>query len=186
MVAQYVGKDQRNWDTNIEALQFAYNTAVHDATGYIPAYLNHGRELISPVCDTRTNDTAPAPEEVQQQLKEAYNLVQIQLARSFHRQQGYYDLRRRNWKPTIGEWVWRREHPLLKNADNFNAKLAPKYSKPYKIHRIISPVIVNLQSKRGKWLRHIHIQDLKHADKESEERKTEDEDNNNSAEEDVG
>src|SRR5436190_4810744 len=48
MVAQYVGQDHRAWDEHIPALQFAYNTAPHDATGYTPAYLNCGRELALP------------------------------------------------------------------------------------------------------------------------------------------
>lgn len=66
MVAQFAGKNQRNWDAEIEALQFAYNTAVHDATGYTPAYLNHGRELISPIDDRENDETAPPSGELQQ------------------------------------------------------------------------------------------------------------------------
>lgn len=126
------------------------------------------------------DDAAPAPKELQQQLQDAYELVRIQLARAFERQQKHYDLRRRNWKPKIGEWVWRREHPLSKKTDSFNAKLAPKFSGPYEVRQIISPVIFNLRSKRGKWLRHVHIQDLKPADKESdEETEVEDANKNN-------
>lgn len=85
----------------------------------------------------------------------------------------HYDLRRRSWKPKIGEWVWRREHPLSKKTDNFNAKLALKFNGTHEVRRIISPVIVDLRSKCGKWLRHIHIEHLKPANKEiDEENKT--------------
>lgn len=48
MIAQYIGKRHRTWDANLTTLQFAYNTARHDATGFTPAYLNHGRELRRP------------------------------------------------------------------------------------------------------------------------------------------
>jgi len=55
----------------------------------------------------------------------------------------------------------KREHPLSKKADAFNAKLAPKYSGSYEVKNIVSPVIVDIRSKRGKWYRHVYIQDLK-------------------------
>jgi len=42
-------------------------------------------------------------------------------------------------------------------------KLAPKFSGPYEIKQIVSPVIVDLRSKRGKWIRHVHVQYLKAA-----------------------
>lgn len=35
MISQYVGKRHCNWDENIAALQFALNTARHEATGCI-------------------------------------------------------------------------------------------------------------------------------------------------------
>ncbi|XP_039303430.1 uncharacterized protein LOC120357332 [Solenopsis invicta] len=58
MVAQFVGNNHRLWDQQLGALQFAYNTAPHDATGYSPAYLNHGRELEEP---TGLRDQRPVP-----------------------------------------------------------------------------------------------------------------------------
>ncbi|KAL6421098.1 hypothetical protein ACFW04_013058 [Cataglyphis niger] len=48
MISQYVGKKHRRWDKYIPQLQFAYNTARQAATGYIPAFLVHGRELRFP------------------------------------------------------------------------------------------------------------------------------------------
>lgn len=44
-IAQYTGKNQRMWNERLPELQFA---ASHDATGYSPAFLNHGRELARP------------------------------------------------------------------------------------------------------------------------------------------
>lgn len=108
--------------------------------------------------------------------------MKIHLARAFQWLQHHYDLRRRDWRSRIGEWVWRREHLLSKNLDNFNAKLASKYSGPYEIRRIISPMIVDLRSKHGKLLRHVHIQDLKTANKEDNEDRNIEDENNNDAE----
>lgn len=161
MISQYVDKDHRTWDEHLPELQFAYNTAVHDATGYTPAYLNHGRELISPTEPEEKERTTEDPEGLRRKLQDAYTLVRINLAKAFQRQRRHYNLRRRAWKPEIGDWVLKKEHPLSKKADAFNSKLAPKYSGPYEIQKYVSPVIVDLKSKRGKWIRHVHIQDLK-------------------------
>jgi len=162
MVAQYVGRNHRHWDHQIATLQFAYNTARHEATGYMPAFLNHGRELNGPHPDERRHPApAAAPETTHRLLKEAYEVVQLHLARSFQRQARHYDLRRRPWKPQIGEKVWKRLHPLSNKNDAFNAKLAPKFIGPLEVRKIPSPVIVDLRDERGKWYRHVHIRDLK-------------------------
>ena len=163
MIAQFVGKNHRRWDEHIMALQYAYNSAPHDATGYSPAYLNHGREILPPHPADRRLPTEIPPEQIEKQLRDAYELVRLNLARAFQRQEGPYNLRHRNWRPKKGEIVWRREHPLSRKNEGINAKLSAKYSGPYTVGRIISPVIVDLKDRRGKWIRHIHIQDLKRA-----------------------
>jgi hypothetical protein len=162
MISQYVKKDHRKWDECLAELQFAYNTAVHEATGHTPAFLNHGRELRRPE-ERALPGEAETPHAVQRRLHEAYDVVRIKLARAFQRQERYYNLRRREWRPRIGEWVWKRDHPLSRRADAFNAKLAPKYIGPLEVRRIISPVIVDLRSRGGKWYRHTHVQELKPA-----------------------
>lgn len=60
MIAQYVDRRHKNWDERIGALQFAINTAKHEATGYTPAYILHGRELARPHPEDR-RPPAPAP-----------------------------------------------------------------------------------------------------------------------------
>ena len=179
MIAQYVDQDHRNWDEHLFALQFAYNTAVHDATGYTPAYLNHGRELTPPTPlpdpTEREDGEEVQPDEIRRRLEDAYGLAKIHLARAFQRQQHYYDLRRRGWQPAVGEWVWKRDHPLSKKNEAFNAKLAPRYVGPLEVRRKISPVIVDLRSEKGKWYRHVHIQELKPAPENKNNNRPEDE-----------
>lgn len=87
MIAQFVHRNHRRWDEHLAALQFAYNTTKHEATGFSPAYLNHGRELAGPHPAERGRlPTADAPYQVQKKLEEAQELLRISLARSFHRQ----------------------------------------------------------------------------------------------------
>ncbi|KAL1140040.1 hypothetical protein AAG570_007017 [Ranatra chinensis] len=44
-LASYVGNDHRKWDRQLPQIGLALRTAVHEATGYAPAYLNIGRTL---------------------------------------------------------------------------------------------------------------------------------------------
>jgi len=179
MVAQYVGRNHRHWDRHIPALQFAYNTARHDVTGYTPAFLNHGRELHGPHPeDRRRNIAHGTPDANQRHLQDAQEVVRANLARAFQRQAHHYDLRRRDWRPNIGDEVWRRSHQLSSKKDAVNAKLAPKYHGPYNVRRIISPVIVDLRNAQGKWQRHVHIQDLKPTPRDESHNKPTDDENN--------
>ena len=106
MISQYVDKDHREWDRNIPAFQFAFNTAIHDATGYTPAYINYGRELAppTPIPEPRT-DEEEDPDILHQHLEDAYKVVRINLARAFQKQEKHYNLQRREWRPKIGEHV---------------------------------------------------------------------------------
>lgn len=160
MITQFVQKKQRTWDEQLNSLQFAFNTIRHDATDYTPAYLNHSRELRRPE-DPPNQGHAPPPNELRRRLEEAHELVRINLARAYQRQEKYYNLRHRDWRPTIGDIVWKREHPLSNREAAFNAKLAPKYVGLLEIRRVISPVILDVRDTKGNWYRHVHVKDFK-------------------------
>jgi len=162
MIAQYVGRNHRSWDKHIPELQFAYNSARHEATRYWPAYLNLGREVVSPANQIAARLVPqPPPDTTRRHLEETFKLVRISMARAFQHQQRHYDFCRRPWKPKIGEWVWKREYPLSNKANAHNAKLAPKFRGPLDV-RVMS-LIVDLRNKSGWWYRHIHVRDLKSA-----------------------
>ncbi|KAI8117075.1 hypothetical protein CVS40_10994 [Lucilia cuprina] len=57
--------------------------------------------------------------------------------------------------------VWVKEHHLSSAADSFAAKLAPKFAGPYRIHRLISPVIVEVRKDGEKSSRTAHVSELK-------------------------
>jgi len=114
MIAQYTAKNHRRWDNQLLSLQFAYNTARHDAIGYTSAYLNHDRELAYPHPEDWRHESNQTPHITRRRLEEAHQLVCISLARAFQKQEAYYNLRRRDWCPRIGDKVWKREYPLSK------------------------------------------------------------------------
>ncbi|XP_036141831.1 uncharacterized protein LOC118645244 [Monomorium pharaonis] len=103
MVSQYVGNRHQNWDQHIEAVQFALNTATHAATGYSPAFLVHGRELARPHPEDRRQPEELRPEDRHQALLDAYEVARVHLARAYQAQEHHYNLRRREWRPKIGE-----------------------------------------------------------------------------------
>lgn len=54
----------------------------------------------------------------------------------------------------------KREYHLSSAAENFAAKLVPKYSEPYSIKEVISPNIVLLANVEGRDYRG-HVKDVK-------------------------
>ncbi|GBN06508.1 Retrovirus-related Pol polyprotein from transposon 412 [Araneus ventricosus] len=49
MLSMYVDVEQRNWDTILPFVTFAYNSAKQDITGFSPFFLVHGRDIETPL-----------------------------------------------------------------------------------------------------------------------------------------
>ena len=169
MIAQLADGDHRHWDHWLPEIMFAYNTARHDSTGYTPAYLNYGREPAIPgairqptttIADEDTKDQTADRAEDMGRLREAVRLARHAQAQATEAQKRAYNLRRRDWRPRIGDEVMLREHPLSSAAKNFAAKLAPKFSGPHVVKEYVGPNLVLLRNGR-KQPRRAHIQDLK-------------------------
>jgi transposase InsO family protein len=178
MVAQFCEADHRKWDVHLSDLVFAINSSRHDSTGFSPAFLNFGREMDPPkplyrdpvsreiVQDSPTGEeTADFTDQTArlQKLKDIYELVRINLGRAFSTQSRQYNLRRREWRCHVGDKVMKKENPLSSAVKGFAAKLAPKYSGPYTVSKVLSPVVYDLKTSTGATLRKIHIKDLKPA-----------------------
>ena len=166
------GDTHQDWDRNISKIAFAINTAVHEVTGYSPAYLNFGRSLflsgklhhkLTPphpqdeiVCDSR--------EKLNDHLKELFRLyvdVQKRLEKAYLDSASRYNLRRRPLVLDPGQIVWKRNRVLSNKGERFAAGLAPKFVKCV-VHRKVTPGVYELldydtRVNLGAW----HVQDLK-------------------------
>lgn len=166
MIAQLARNQHNKWDENLPEITLAINTSVSEATSYSPAYLVQGREPRLPkalydevVIGTGTQ--VRKPEEKASELKEIFINVRHHLAKAAQDQRRYYNLRRRPWKPKVGDIVLARTHPLSNAVENFAAKLAPKYSGPYEVVSFKSPVIAQLRSREYNGTKTAHISELK-------------------------
>lgn len=93
-------------------------------------------------------------------IKDSIELARWNLARAHQNQKHHYDLRRRDWRPQIGDKMMKHEHHLGAAAKQFNAKLAPKFAGPHIVTKFTGPNVVVLKGARGKTMR-AHISDLK-------------------------
>jgi len=83
------------------------------------------------------------------------------LDKAYQRQASRYNLRRRNRTFRIGDLVLRRQHTLSSAAQNVAAKLAHRFQGPFKVGRVISPVIYELTRLDGSAAGKTHVQNLK-------------------------
>lgn len=173
MIAQFCEGEHKRWDHYLPDLNFAINTARHDSTGYSPAFLNFGRELMGPkslyhrftIPKKAPGEPSSADRITHSQrftkLQDIFELVHINLSHAFSVQQHHYNLRRRPWQCHLGDQVLKRDNPLSSAAKGFAAKLAPKYTGPYTVIKVVSPTVYHLKDGQGKRYLRTHIKDLK-------------------------
>ncbi|XP_046145669.1 WW domain-binding protein 11-like [Osmia bicornis bicornis] len=169
MITTFVGEDHRNWDKHLPEFCFAYNTAVHSSSLVSPAFLNFGRNP-RPIQNLRhgiKSDSLIIPRNPQEwsnrisRLTLLYDIVHRNLEKASYRQASYYNRGRRDERYQIGDLVMRRQRILSSAAHNFASKLAPKFSGPYTISKILSPVVYELKDSDGNIIPKVHIKDLK-------------------------
>lgn len=116
MIRQYLKDDHRHWDRNLPELQFAVNTAIQDSTGFSAAQLNFGRdprianalhEVLGASIGTNNED----PYEFMLRMKEAIEMVKRNMAQASVMQLKYYNVRRRDCTPSVGDLVYKRNYP---------------------------------------------------------------------------
>lgn len=166
MIRSFIGESQKEWDAKIAKLGFALRTAVHEVTGYTPAYLNFGRELVvqGAGCETAESSGEANVEGWATYLRELQGLrekVVKRMKEVSQRGADRYNLRRRPVAYQVGQTVWKRNFVLSSAADQFAAKLAPKFVKCRIIKKLSNNVYEVVSFENGKRLGRYHVNDLK-------------------------
>lgn len=169
-IRSFIKESHKDWDKSIYKIAQAIRLSRHEVTGFSPSFLTFSRNV--PVDGSfygLISERAHNKIEVKQKLldpeliqarSELYSKVQERLLKSYQNSVPRYNLRRREVRFQVGDRVWKRNFTLSKAADNYNAKLAPKFV-PCVVDEIISPLVYSLKDLQGKALGHFHVKDLK-------------------------
>lgn len=168
-IRSYV-QEHKFWDKHLAEIQQAINTAKHEVTGYTPSFLNFGRYV--PLSGKyyglieSTQDLELLSRERQSYVSDLKGLSEInleieqKLKRAYERSKKSYDLRKRNITFHIGDKVWRRNRVLSDAANQFSAKLVPKYILCI-VRKKISNIIYELETVGSKIIGNWHVKDMK-------------------------
>lgn len=167
-ISTFIENDHRSWDINVPKIQFALNSAVNEVTGFTPAFLVFGRELVS--CGSHYldsdlgSDIVFSPRDSYAEnlgtLQKIFDKVQLSLLKSHSRNSTHYNLRRKNVEFNLGDVVWKRTFYLSDKDKRFSKKLAPKFIK-CRIKAKKSKLVYELEDMSGHNLGSWHIKDLK-------------------------
>ncbi|CAC5372715.1 unnamed protein product [Mytilus coruscus] len=108
----YVSGHQRDWDTFIPFVLFAYRTSLHESIQETPFFLMHGRDPVLPVeaamCPPTITYTSSDDykSEMVTRLQEAFTLAKDNLQAAQRKQKEQYDLKSDVINYAIGDKIW--------------------------------------------------------------------------------
>ncbi|GBM61441.1 Transposon Ty3-G Gag-Pol polyprotein [Araneus ventricosus] len=147
MLSMYADVEQRNWDTILPFVTFAYNSAKQDTTGFSPFFLVHGRDIVTPLDVILPHDTENHADNYVQQLitraEEVRQLAKLHILDAQAVDKQRYDERHRPVNYNVGNLVWVFT-PVRKVG--LSEKLLRRYFGPYRITRRLSDVTYEVQS----------------------------------------
>ena len=150
IIANFVSKNQCDWDQWVDQAVFAYNTSTHTSTGFSPYELVFGRpprmpielELGLPISNPLSQ--SEYSNYLRRAIQTANSLARQQLEKSRKQQCASYDKGHKNWSPfETGQAVWLRRPKSW--------KFGRKWVGPYNITSRMG-VNYNIRSTTGKSL----------------------------------
>jgi len=162
MLRAYVSYHQDDWDEHLVAAEIAYNNSVQASTGFSPYYLNSGYHPKFPL-DQVNNPVSSNNSTVEETLRillQNLGTAKNNLLEAQKRQTHYANQDRRAIEFKVGDQV------LLSTANLNNQdrapKLLPKFTGPFKIKRVVSPVAYELELPKSMRIHPVfHISKLK-------------------------
>ncbi|KAG8238868.1 hypothetical protein J437_LFUL017670 [Ladona fulva] len=135
------------WDEQVHTLMIAFNSAIHERTGYSLASMPFGQELNHPLdmqwgLDGDIERAAPTPP---MEEKWVHSLKNLQ--RACKRSERRYKVGRGPHHYREGQKVVYRLHPMSSGPNKKCANLFPKWSPPYVISRFLGSVTAEVSDR---------------------------------------
>lgn len=164
----YIGPSRNNWSELLDVLALSYNTNIHTATNFAPAYLLRGYHPLTGSRLRTEQKGIPRPmngssgEPPSKLAKESVNLNATQMVEGFEAerrlaqdtlligqyfQRKYYNQGRSNWQFEEGDWVVLNQNTLgiLDREKGNGKKFLIKYDGPFQILEKLSPVAYRIR-----------------------------------------
>lgn len=146
MMATFVSENQRDWDSVVPKVVFAYNTSKHETTGVTPFELFHGRPARLPLDVTCGGSDCPAdricsPRELEELRRRVADAIESAAEKRRERQVVNQVQHR------VGDHVWL--HRAV-GRRGLSPKLQNPWLGPFEILEVLSPQNYRLRLKNGK------------------------------------
>ena len=155
ILSKLISDHRRDWADFVPKAVLAYNTSVHESTGFTPYRLMFGREAILPVDALLRFETTPSqgstrtyPDyvvEQKQQLEETEQIVRENLKRAQRSQKAYYDTKCHGQRFRVGDRVWYRNRTRTRRK-----KFLKPWCGPWKVVKALSDVTYRIEEERRK------------------------------------
>lgn len=163
MLSHYVNKNQSDWDELLPMVNMAYNSQVHESTGFAPHEMVYGNKMRTPLeADlTITENTeiyTDYVEDLRSRLQEISKMSQECQHHARHNQKSQYDKKTTETSYNIGQMVYLHVPQVKKGRVK---KLTRLWKGPYRVVEVTSNLNVVLRI-RGKNVK-VHVNRIKPA-----------------------
>src|SRR6266403_5338385 len=144
ILRHYVSKNQNDWDLHLSAAEIAVNSSMQASTNFTPYYLNYGYEPTFNIDATTLSIRNESAAQMLLTLQRDLEIARHNMLEARDRQTYYANKQRREFIFKEGEEVL-LSTKYLSLKPGISHKLSARYTGPFKIIQVVSPVAYKLQ-----------------------------------------
>lgn len=159
----YHSEAQGTWDRSLPWLNLAFNTATHESHQSTPASLIFSYATNSPLSNLWSIRDL-LPEHVSaDRLRDNWTRARANIRKAHLREAARYNRGRRPANFKVGEWVYVRNFGGPEGRKGGSGKLAPRFSGPWEIKAVPTPVTLRVYNQEADRLQRVHLSQVKPA-----------------------